>query len=418
MKIIKDIFRSHNACLFTLIGVMLTLVSCDETPPDLGLKTGMWRGQIVAQGNKVPFNFEVQKNEGAYHIQLINGMERLDIDGVDIFGDSLFFNMHIFDISIQAKIYQDSLVGSYTKNYADDYVLPFKAVYGKEGRFDSVKSSDLFDGTWETTFTDEKGDSYSGIGIFKLEDSLFRGTFLTKTGDYRYLDGYTAQDTMYLYTFDGNHIYKFRGVKENDTLMKGEFWSGKTSYKTFVSVKNDSAKLPDPNHLTYLKEGFDKIDFTFPDLEGKMTSLSDEKYQGKIIILQILGTWCPNCMDETRFLSDWYKKNTESDVEIIGLAYEIKPDFNYARERITTMKNQLNVPYDFLIAGTSTTKSASESLPMLNRIISFPTTIIIDRKGVVRRIHTGFSGPATGVYYEDFVDDFNQFMKGLIDEPI
>ncbi|MGA9269931.1 MAG: TlpA family protein disulfide reductase, partial [Lutimonas sp.] len=73
-------------------------------------------------------------------------------------------------------------------------------------------------------------------------------------------------------------------------------------------------------------------------------------------------------------------------------------------------------PYDFLIAGTSTTQSASESLPMLNRVMSFPTSIIIDRKGEVRRIHTGFSGPATGVYYEEFVDDFNQFMKDLIEE--
>ena len=122
-------------------------------------------------------------------------------------------------------------------------------------------------------------------------------------------------------------------------------------------------------------------------------------------------------MDETRFLSDWYRKNADQGVEIIGLAYEIKPDFDYARERVLTMKEKLDVPYDFLIAGTSTTQSASESLPMLNRVMSFPTSIIIDRKGEVRRIHTGFSGPATGVYYEEFVDDFNQFMKDLIEEP-
>ena len=80
------------------------------------------------------------------------------------------------------------------------------------------------------------------------------------------------------------------------------------------------------------------------------------------------------------------------------------------------MKEKLKVPYDFLIAGTSSTEAASESLPMLNKVISFPTTIIIDKEGTVRRIHTGFSGPATGIYYEEFVDDFNQFMKGLIEE--
>ena len=174
--------------------------------------------------------------------------------------------------------------------------------------------------------------------------------------------------------------------------------------------------LPDANSLTYLKEGYDQIDFSFPDLDGKMTSLKDEKYKDKIVILQIFGTWCPNCMDETRFLSDWYHKNQAQGVEIIGLAYEIKPEFEYARDRVLTMKEKLDVPYDFLIAGTSSTKSASESLPMLNKVMSFPTSIIIDRKGKVRRIHTGFSGPATGVYYEEFVDDFNQFMQELINE--
>jgi thiol-disulfide isomerase/thioredoxin len=401
---------------FPVLAMLLLLVSCEEEKPELGLKQGIWRGELTAQGNRIPFNFEVMKNEGAYHIELINGKEKLEIDGIDIYGDSLFYNMHIFDISIKAKIFKDSLTGSYIKNYAPDYVLPFKAVYGKPGRFDQMSSSDKFDGKWETTFTDAKGNQYSGIGLFKKEGEGLNGTFLTKTADYRYLDGYTVKDTMYLYTFDGNHIYKFRAVKKNDSLLSGEFWSGKTSYKTFVSKKNDSAKLPDPNSLTYLKEGFDKIEFSFPDLEGKMTSLEDEKYKGKILILQIMGTWCPNCMDETRFLTEWYNRHREDNVEIIGLAYELKPDFNYARDRVLTMKEKLNVPYDFLIAGTSTTKSASESLPMLNKVMSFPTSIIIDAEGKVRRIHTGFSGPATGVYYEEFVDDFNQFMNELINE--
>ncbi len=416
MKIIKNLVKKYIAPSLSLIIIAAISWSCEKPNPELGIKSGVWRGELTAQGNQIPFNFEVSKEDGSYHIKLVNGVEKLDIDRIDILDDSLFFDMHIFDISIKAKIYKDSLVGSYTKNYADNYVLPFKAIYGKEGRFDRTESSNLFDGTWETTFKDKDGKESSAIGIFKVEDKMLRGTFLTKTGDYRYLDGYTSKDTMYLYTFDGNHIFKFRAYKENDSLLKGEYWSGKTSYKTFESIKNDTVTLPDANSLTYLKEGYDQIDFSFPDLDGKMTSLKDEKYKDKIVILQIFGTWCPNCMDETRFLSDWYHKNQAQGVEIIGLAYEIKPEFEYARDRVLTMKEKLDVPYDFLIAGTSSTKSASESLPMLNKVMSFPTSIIIDRKGKVRRIHTGFSGPATGVYYEEFVDDFNQFMQELINE--
>jgi len=411
---IKNIIKSTSLIFYLFIAAFF---SCEEPLPEVGLKPGIWRGEIVAQENKIPFNFEVEKNEGSYKINLINGDEKLDIDAVDILGDSLFFNMHIFDISIKAKIYKDSLVGSYTKNYAENYVLPFRATFGKTGRFDFVDSSDKFDGTWETVFKEEGGKETNAIGIFKAEGKSLKGTFLTKTGDYRFLDGYTVNDTMFLYTFDGNHIYKFRAYMENDSLLKGEYWSGKTAYKTFVSKKNDEVELPDPNSLTYLKDGFDKIEFSFPNLEGKLTTLEDEKYKDKIIILQILGTWCPNCMDETRFLSDWYNKNQSSGVEIIGLAYEVKPDFDYAKNRVETMKAKMDVPYDFLIAGTSTTESASASLPMLNKVISFPTSIIIDKTGQVRRIHTGFKGPATGVFYEEFVDEFNQFMKALIDEP-
>ena len=408
--------RFKQIVLIGALGLFLTFSACDEPLPEAGLKQGTWRGQITAQENPIPFNFSVVKKDGVYSIDLINGDEHLKIDEVNILGDSLFFNMHIFDISIRAKMQGDSLKGTYTKNYAENYVLPFSAVHGKGGRFDNVSSSSAFDGTWETTFLSDDGKETPAIGIFKSEDGILKGTFLTKTGDYRYLDGYTQKDTMHLYTFDGNHIYKFKAFKENDSLLKGEYWSGKTSYKTFVSVRNDSARLPDANSLTYLKEGYDRVDFSFPDLEGKQVSLSDEKYQDKVVVLQIFGTWCPNCMDETRFFSEWYRKNSDQEVEIIGLAYEIKPDFDYARERVLTMKNKLDVPYDFVIAGRSTTESASESLPMLNRVMSFPTSIIIDRQGKVRRIHTGFSGPATGVYYEEFVDEFNQFMKELLEE--
>ncbi len=401
--------------VFPLTLLALWLWSCEEPLPKAGLNEGTWRGEITAQNNQIPFNFDVKKTDGIYSITLINGDENLEIDDVNIIGDSLFFNMHIFDISIRAEMRGDTLKGTYTKNYAEDYVLPFEAVYGKKGRFDNVSSTEDFNGTWETTFYTQEGKETPAVGIFKSEGGLLKGTFLTKTGDYRFLDGYTEKDTMHLYTFDGNHIYKFKAFKESDSILRGEYWSGKTSYKTFVSKRNDSARLPDANTLTYLKEGYDRVEFSFPDLDGKQISLSDEKYKDKVVILQIFGTWCPNCMDETRFLSDWYRKNADQGVEIIGLAYEVKPDFNYARDRVLTMKEKLDVPYDFLIAGTSTTQSASESLPMLNRVMSFPTSIIIDRNGEVRRIHTGFSGPATGIYYEEFVDDFNQFMKGLID---
>ena len=411
MNIIKNL---------TLFFISLIFIACNNQKPENELKTGIWRGEIVAQKNIIPFNFEVLKTENNYTINLINGDEVLPINEVIVIDDSLFFNMHIFDVSVKAKIEEFILTGTYTKNFADGYILPFKAVYGKNNRFDNTTSESTFDGTWETTFLTDEGKEIPAIGIFKTEDNKLKGTFLTKTGDYRYLDGFARNDTMHLYTFDGDHIYKFKAVMQNDSILSGQFWSGKTGYRTFVSVKNTDAKLPDPNALTFLKSGVDKISFSFQGLDGNPVSLEDNKYKNKVVLLQIFGTWCPNCMDETRFLSKWYDQNRDRGVEIIGLAYENKKngkaDFQYSKSRVEKMKSKFRVNYDFVIAGTSSTKSASESLPMLSAVKSFPTTIFIDRKGNVRRIHSGFSGPATGKYYDEFIDEFNIFMNNLLEE--
>ena len=119
-------------------------------------------------------------------------------------------------------------------------------------------------------------------------------------------------------------------------------------------------------------------------------------------------------MDETKFLTKWYDENKNRGVEIIGLAYEAKDDFDYAKSRVEKMINKYGVKYDFLIAGTNDKEEASKTLPMLNRVISFPTMIIIDKNGELVSIHTGFSGPGTGKYNDEFVQNFNTKMDSLL----
>jgi len=402
-----------------LFFISLLILSCSKPKP-ITLKAGMWRGTIDIQGNPLPFNFEVLKKDKTYSVNLIDGPETIPLDEVTIKGDSVFINMHIFDITIRAKINDTNLRGVYIKNYAENYRLPFKAVDGKKGRFDKPTSNGKFDGRWETYFVKDNGGKIPAQGVFKTKGNLLTGTFLTKTGDYRYLEGYTKGNKMALYTFDGNHAFVFTADLQADGSLKGDYFSGKTGHKPFTATKNPTFELPNALELTYLKKGYDKISFSFPGLDGKLVTLDDVKYKGKVVVLQIFGTWCPNCMDETRFYKNWYDKNKNRGVEIIGLAYENpvkgKFDFDYAKKRVEKMKNKLNVGYDYVIAGISDSKAASKSLPMLNKVMSFPTSIIIDRKGKVRRIHTGFAGPATGKYYEDFVEDFNDFMSKLIAE--
>jgi hypothetical protein len=123
-------------------------------------------------------------------------------------------------------------------------------------------------------------------------------------------------------------------------------------------------------------------------------------------------------MDETKFLAPWYLQNKDRGVEILGLAYERKDDFMYASDRVKKMIDKWNVPYAFVIAGVNDNAKASETLPALNRVVAFPTTIFIGKDGKVKYIHTGFEGPGTGIYHQQFIERFNQIVNELLAEDL
>ena len=379
------------------------------------LSIGLWRGVLDIQGHDLPFNFQISKEDHrSYKLEIHNGSERISIDEVYVFGDSLFVTMDIFDAQIKAQIRKDRLTGKWCKNYTPGYELPFSARLGDAQRFypDQPPSVDLH-GTWSVNFSD---DSLEAVGIFKQDSASLTGTFLTSKGDYRYLQGSVSGDSLYLSTFDGEHAFLFTAKSINPDSLQGTFRSGPTWIETWSARRDSTATLAHADSLTFLKPGYTKLDFQFPDLNGKTVSLRDAKYRNKVVIVQIFGTWCPNCIDETKYLARWYEHQQHLPIEIIGLAYERLDDYAYAKSRLNKMINKLDVKYDFLIAGNSDKVQAAETLPMLNHIMSFPTTIFIDHKGDIRRIYTGFTGPGTGKYYEEFVQDFETFTSQLITE--
>ncbi len=383
------------------------------------LAAGVWRAVIQAQGQEIPFNFEVSKKDGKLLINIINGKERLSVDEIVFFKDSVKIPLHIFDAQIVAKVSEGRLDGGFIKNTAkNDYYLPFSAVHNVKYRFtDKPQASNIsIGGKWQAYFLKDNGDSTKAIGVFQQKGSEVTGTFLTPSGDYRYLEGVAEGNGFKLSAFDGEHLYLFKAEQQADGTLKGEFFSGKSSLRKWVATKNPNASLPDAEKITYLKDGAEKIDFSFPNLEGIKISPSDEKFKNKVVIIQILGSWCPNCMDETIFISNYYKKNKRKDIAIIGLAFERSPEFAEAKKRVDKMVKRLDVQYDVLIAGTD--NNAAAALPMLNKVAAFPTTIFIDKKGKVRKIHTGFSGPSTGKYYEELTEEFKNFVDKLLREDI
>jgi len=388
------------------------MMSCSKKPA----VNGTWRAELEIQNQVLPFTFSIEENEKGLKATIHNGTENIELSEVKWQDDTLVLTLHIFDAALEVTVEGDVMKGNFVKYYDIQNPIPFTAKRGDTFRFvPTIQNTSInFSGKYAITFYNEN-DTTDAVGIFEQKGNTVTGTFLTPTGDYRYLEGNVVDNELKLSAFDGNHAFLFTATQNNDSIS-GHFYSGKSFHQNWKGIKNENASLPDANALTYLKPGYETISFSFPNTDSVLVSPQDEKYKNKVLVLQIFGTWCPNCMDETRFLTEWYNQNADRGVEILGLAFERKDDFQYAKERVLKMKEKLSVPYSFVIAGTNDKAKASEALPMLNKVLAFPTTIFIGKDGKVKKIHTGFSGPGTGIYYEQFKEEFNATINTLLAE--
>lgn len=409
---------------FIYLSLLAAIPACDSTAHKqkaVALKPGRWRAVLQSPGGELPFGLEItQKTDTSFTVFAINGNERLPLDDATLQGDSVRILIELFESEIVARVGDSTLNGRFTKYILNRTThMPFTAQYGRTYRFTSTKQAPEanISGKWAVTFRSEQ-DSTLAVGVFEQKGAAVKGTFLTPTGDYRYLSGSLQGSDLQLSTFDGNHVYLFKAkVDASGNHLTGEFWSGLKGHETWTAEKNDQAALPDANSLTFLKKGYERLAFSFPDVEnGKPVFLDEERFKNKVVIVQIMGSWCPNCMDETKFLAPWYQKNKDRGVEVIGLGYERSPDFAISAPKLQKMKKRFDVDYTVLLAGVNDKAAASQTLPMLEKVMAFPSTIFIDKTGKVRRIHTGFSGPGTGKYYDEFVEEFNLFVDKLLSE--
>lgn len=374
---------------------------------------------------ELPFNFDVvYDDETNFHIEIINGEERIQVTdftfgrGKERAMDSIRINFPLYETYITAWVEGNLMEGYYYVPAKGNYKIPFVATHGKAHRFTPLAKKPVINltGKWETMFGLSEGeDSYPAIGEFNMDGNHLSGTFRTETGDFRYLEGTVQANKMYLSCFDGSHAFLFEGKIREDSTIIGSFRSGKHYRTIWEAEKNEKIELVSPDSLTYLKEGYESVEFAFENPAGKTISLENPEYQNKVKIVQILGTWCPNCRDETTFLVDYLKKNNHPDLEVVALAFEKYKEKDKADNAINIYKEHFDMPYEMVYAGYYNKKEAAKSLPMLNHILSYPTMIFLDRNNQVRRIHTGFEGPATS-QFEGFSKDFDKFLKELLAE--
>ncbi|MBI4929481.1 MAG: TlpA family protein disulfide reductase [Bacteroidetes bacterium] len=412
-----------------LLGSCILILSCGNEKKPSPLKEGGWKGVLTlndSTGLVLPFRFDFSFQNDSAQITIHNAEEKIVVNEILFDKDSVFIRMPVFDSEFRCKLFKDSAMTGNWINHSrkEKNIIPFAATFGDSDVYGCPQfdKNYPYEGKWKCKFSPYYPDSSYAVGIFKTSSHRAEGTFLTETGDYRYLEGCVFGKYMLLYCFDGSHAFVFHAETIDDTIY-GDFYSGIHHRETWIAWKDAEFKLRNADSLTFMKQGFSKVDFTFPSIENKKVSLSDEKYKNKAVILQIMGSWCPNCMDETMFLSELHKKYSSQGLEVIALAFEkafdgsaaLTTSFEKAKSNVGRLKKKYNSDYDFLITGFQP-KDADKALPMLNHVMSFPTTIFIDKKGNVRKIHTGYSGPATGSEYEKFTKETDEFVLSLLSE--
>jgi peroxiredoxin len=407
--------------------VALALAACHQadTPAPAAassndVKMGTYRVVLTTPGGELPFGLEL-KQEGSHPVgYLINGEERLLLGEVRIAGSHLEIPMPGYENVLKADAVGNELQGEIflVKPNDKNQHIPLRATLGDTYRFFGQPARDNADvsGRWAMKLIDDSGAPEVVVGEFSQSHDVVSGTILTSTGDHRYLAGQVKGDELYLSTFDGAHVFLYKAKIAADGSLDGDWWSGLAFHEKWIGKRDAAAQLPDAYGVTAMRAGVKNFDFSFPDLSGKTVSSKDPQFRGKVLIVALAGSWCPNCHDEAAFLAPLYKDYRGKGLEIVSLQFEHFGDFERAAAATQRFRQHYGIEYTTLIAGVSDKDEAAKKLPMLKSFVAFPTTVFIDRKGNVRKIHTGYTGPATGDHYVQFVSEVKSTLDQLLAE--
>ena len=405
----KLIFHSTFALL-----ISSTTLFSQQIP----LKAGRYDAHLqLNQATVLPVRMTVETSGKQKVLVIHNAEERIELRAKKQDGDTLVIPFPNFDSELRVVTSRKRQLKGFWINYnkANNYRIPFDATLLKETKQPEEKPAMDLTGNWETYFSPGTADQEPAVGIFKQQGSTVTGTFLTETGDYRFLEGTVEGDKFYLSCFDGSHAFLMTG-KLSGTTADGNFYSGKHYQTNWKATKNESFKLSNPDSLTFMKAGNNQLKFTLKDLAGKDYAFPNAETTGKVVIIQIMGTWCPNCMDETKYYKELFAAYHTKGLEIISVGYEAADSFAEQAAKIQRLKERHDLGFTFLVGGKANKGTASEQFAMLNEVISFPTTIFIGKDGSVKRIHTGFNGPGTGKYYTEYVEKTNALIESLLEE--
>ncbi len=410
--------RTCRAPALALLAAALALSACSK-PASRELQAGSYRATLELPGNKtVPFGLDVAQEETGKVLYVTNGDERIRLDEVEVTPDQLQARFPGYETTLSAKVRGGELTGDVTLIHADGKVLqlPFKAKLGETWRFypDALPDNADFAGRWDVAFTDGTGRRTPGVAMFDQRFDDVTGTVLMPTDDQRFLAGEAHDEELRLSRFDGGAVVLYEARLDARGALVGETWSDRGGSQRFVATRNPDAAIDAAAFASRLRNPAAPFTFAFKDLDGTTVSSSDPRFKDKVLLVTLAGSWCPNSHDEARLLVQLDRQYRSRGLEIVSLMFEQHTEFKRAVAAVQRFRTAYGITYPTLIAGTADKSKAAAVLPQFDAVRAYPTAIFMDRRGRVRKIHTGFAGPATAVQHDLLVHEFETRIEELL----
>jgi thiol-disulfide isomerase/thioredoxin len=418
-------FRVFLSLIFLIFFVALFSTCKKKADP-----VGVWHGTIRNNsGEEVAFTLEVKRDAAGIVGSLLNGDDRTVSTSGLFEGDTLKLRYDFYDAELTAVIVGNELDGSFTRQWrkqtlarnlraeraSDSGAAPRAA----SSRSDSSNSSPDISGEWVMRVGEEPKISF-WRAAFKHQGLELRGTIIPVSGDWGEMTGSFENNQLTLNRFDGINCRVFKAALTPQGALEGFVDFGLFDPKRKVVAervnaenKASVASLPDPNNYTRMKNPAEPFRFSFPDPDGKTISSTDEQFKNKVVIATITGSWCPNCYDEAPVLQEFYERYRERGLEVVSLAFEYTGDAARDTKQVRAFAKHLGVEYPVLYAGGI--EDAEKKLSQLSNFGAYPTTIYIGRDGLVKHIHAGFEGKATGERGARLKAEMEELIKDLLE---
>jgi thiol-disulfide isomerase/thioredoxin len=373
---------------------------------------GPWKAVLDLAGGELPFVIAIEPAGSGWQGRLCNGSMCQPFSAVRLQGDSLKLEIADYDAILKASLRADSLVGYYHNvGSSGPRTIPFRAARGR--RPVSTGAKRLL-GRWDATYFQDLGTS-PRVFEFRNEPGGFQGRIISSTADYGPYAGSVAGDSFAIGLFDGSFVYLLTGKLQGDTL-RGIFHAGLRTQTPWVAVRSTGAPhLKSPTEISRA-DTTEPLRFAFPDLEGKLFRSDDPRLRGKVVLVDIFGSWCPTCHEATPELMRLYRKYRSRGLEVVGLAFESTGDTAVDARQVRRYRDKFSIPFPLLLAGVNDNASIAAALPQLSDVVAFPTTVFLGRDGRVRRIHAGFHGLAAGRQHTRLVREFESEIERLLQE--